>query len=124
MCLHTAKRYQLIVNVFQAAILCLFNSQNEVTTKDIKRLAEVPEEHFMAAMQKFCHPKMLLLLKEEKKNPVFKPDEKIVANEKFSSQNIRVNLQPTKSTKKKTVGKTDDEMKQERELDAMRRLAI
>ena len=34
--LHTAKKYQLVTNVFQACILCLFNDRHEITCDDIK----------------------------------------------------------------------------------------
>ena len=41
-----------------------------------------------------------MLLKEDAKKPVFRPDEKIVVNEKFESNNIRVNMVPMPSTAK------------------------
>jgi len=41
-----------------------------------------------------------MLLKEDQKKPTFRADEKISVNEKFESNNIRVNMVPQPSTAK------------------------
>ena len=39
-----ARRYQLVVNVFQASILCLFNSNDSLTVAEIKAFTKMPDE--------------------------------------------------------------------------------
>ncbi len=38
---YTKKKYQLITNVFQASILCLFNEDNEITCAQIKNRTQI-----------------------------------------------------------------------------------
>ena len=80
--LYLPKKYQFITNVYQAAILCLFNQDNEVTCADIKKRTAISDEQFKPAMMKFCDPKIKVLLKQVNK-PVFGEDEKIKPNPKF-----------------------------------------
>jgi hypothetical protein len=40
----TKKKYQLVVNLFQAAVLCLFNEHDELTCKQIKETTNMPKE--------------------------------------------------------------------------------
>ena len=60
---HTAKKYQLIVNVFQAAILCLFNESDILSCEQIKTKLNLDNELFERAMLKLCHPKTKVLSK-------------------------------------------------------------
>jgi len=82
--LFTPRKYQLIVNVFQASILCLFNQDEIITVADIKQATRMPEEQFRSAMMMLCSPKVKLLLKKINK-PVFGADEPIKCNPKFAS---------------------------------------
>lgn len=45
------KRYMLVANCFQAAILCLFNEGTEYTCAQIKQQTQASEEQFIAAMR-------------------------------------------------------------------------
>ena len=105
---YTAKKYQLIVNVFQASILCLFNDDEEVTCSQIRQRTGLGPEQFRAAMMRFCDPKVKVLLKEVNK-PVFGEHEKIKVNPKFASNSIRCNLIPQKVVKKKNTEATAEE---------------
>ena len=106
--LYTQKKYQLVVNVFQAAILCLFNNGDNITCQQIKDTTHMPEENFKAGMMRMCDPKIKLLKKEVNK-PVFNPNEKININPAFKSQNIRLSLIPVKTHKKKNTQETAEE---------------
>ena len=44
--LYTPKKYQLIVNVFQAAILCMFNDADNITVGQLKSTTTMPRENF------------------------------------------------------------------------------
>lgn len=105
---YTTKKYQLITNVFQASILCLFNENSELTCAQIVEKTGVNPENFRGAMMRFCDPKIKVLLKEINK-PVFKDDEKIKVNPKFASNSIRLSLIPQKVVKKKTIEATAEE---------------
>ena len=108
--LYTAKRYQLTLNVFQACILCLFNEHSKLTCLQIRELTNMPAENFKAAMMRLCDPKVKVLLKRINK-PVFNDDEQITCNLKYSSNSIKQNLIPHKSTKKKGTGASEEEMR-------------
>lgn len=108
----TPKKYQLITNVFQAAILCLFNDSTETTNAQIVQRTQLSQELFKAAMMRFCAPQVKLLLKENAKKPVFEPNEKIKINPQFASNSIRCNLIPQKVVKKKTAEATPEESAQ------------
>lgn len=106
--LFAEKKYQLIVNVFQAALLALFNEETVLTCAKMKQKSAVSEEKFKDAMMKLCDPKLKLLLKEVNK-PVFGETEKIRVNDRFKNNNIRLNLVPQKTTKKRTAQATVEE---------------
>ena len=106
--LYTPKKYQFIVNVFQATILCLFNEVDELTVKQIMQRTTMPPENFKAGMIRMCDPKIKLLLKKVNK-PTFGDDEPIKPNPKFTSNAIKNNLIPVKSVKRKQVEPTEDE---------------
>ena len=63
-------------------------------------------------MKRLCDPKVRVLMKEVAKKPIFGEQEKIRANAKFTSQQIRQVLIPVKVVKKKTVEPTAEEVKQ------------
>jgi len=101
--LFTDKKYILTCNVFQASILCLFNSDiADISCRDIMQQSNMPKENFTGAMMKLCDPKIKILLKEVNK-PVFGENEKIKVNPKFASKMIKMNIIPVKTFKKKTV---------------------
>ena len=99
----TAKKFQLICNVFQATLLCFYNETDVMTVKDLRERSNIAEEFFKPALIQLCNPKIRVLDKEIKKPNFDKPDEKISLNMKFSSNNIRVNLMPAQTQKKKTA---------------------
>ena len=65
------KKYQIIVNCFQASILCLFNDDVELTFKDIQDRCQLAEQDMIDSLLKLCAPKTQVLLKENLKVPKF-----------------------------------------------------
>jgi hypothetical protein len=94
-----AKNYQVLVNVFQAAILILFNEHDVLTYQELKDRCQIGDSDLKEALLKLCNPKLKMISKEVNK-PTFKPDEKLKLNDKFESNNIRVNMVPVPSTAK------------------------
>ena len=90
-----------MTNVFQAAILSLFNSQDTYTVKDIKEKTNVPDEYLKPALIYLCNPKIKVLLKEIKKPTLDNPAEKISINLKYASSNIKTSVMPAQAVKKK-----------------------
>jgi len=117
------KKYQFIVNTFQAAILCLFNEVDEITCKEITTRCQITSEQFKACMMKLCDPKLKVLNKEVNK-PVFDANEKIRVNEKFKSAAVRNNLIPQKVVKKKTTEATAEESQQAKQVAKERTFVI
>ena len=102
------KKYTLVVNTFQAAILCMFNEGDNFTCRQIKERTHVAKEQFEAAMKQLCNPKIKVLTKEVNK-PVFGEDEKIKVNPGYKSGQIRSNLIPQKVVRKQTTEATAEE---------------
>ena len=88
------------MNVFQAAILILYNEHDSLTYQELKDRCQLSDGDLKEALMKLCNPKSRMLLKEDQKKPIFRPDERITVNEKFESNNIRVNMVPQPSTAK------------------------
>lgn len=94
------KNYQIVVNVFQAAILCLFNEHDQLTVQELKDRCQLSDTDLNEGLLKLCNPKSKMLLKENQKVPKFTPEEKIRVNDKFESNNLRVNMVPQPSSAK------------------------
>ena len=111
-CLQAKKKHQLVINVFQASILSLFNVNDELTCRQIIEATRMPMDLFKAAMMQMCNPKVKLLLKQVPK-PTFGDDEMIKPNPNFSQNAIRVTLLPPKKKhKKETTEMTEEERNQ------------
>jgi cullin 1 len=80
--------------------LILYNENEQLTFQELKDRCQVDEKDLNEALLKLCNPKVKLLMKEDLKTPKFSPDEKIKVNDKFESNNVRVNLVPQPSTAK------------------------
>lgn len=115
----TAKKHQLVLSVFQAAILCLFNDSEEMTCGEVLAVTRVQKKDFMACMMKICHPTSKVLLYNGKK-PVFNEDEKLKVNPKFTSPAVRITLVPTRNHKKKEAGATEEEKGQMKQINKER----
>lgn len=107
--------YQIVVNVYQACILALFNTREEVTYEDAKQLTQISESELNPALIFMCNPKIKLLLKGNMKQPKFDPKETIKLNLAFANPNVRVNLIPVPS-KKQTVEKAEDSKNDDKEI--------
>ena len=96
----------MITNVFQATILSFFNDDDELTVAQIKDKSNIPDDFLKPALIHLCNPKLRVLDKQIKKPTLDDPNEKIKINLKFTSNNIRVNLIPTQTAKKKVAEPT------------------
>ena len=74
-------------------------------------------------MMRMCDPKVRLLNKEVKK-PIFGENEKITVNAAFKSNNIRINLMPVRTHKKKTIAATAEETAQQKQIMKERQFVI
>ena len=89
------KQYTLLVTVYQASIVCLFNQQPSYTFLEIKAQTGLPEEELVTHLFPLMNPKLgKLLIKDNLKTPKCMPDEKLTLNEKFSSSSLRLTLIP------------------------------
>jgi hypothetical protein len=96
----TERNYQLVVNVFQATVLSLFNDVSKLTYKEIAEKTTVPKKRLDAALIALCKPGVEILSKEIKK-PVFdKDDETVTLNMKFKNAAVRLQLIPAGVAKK------------------------
>jgi len=68
----------------------------------LKEKSNVPDEFLKPALIHLCNPKVRVLDKQIKKPTLDNPDEKIKINMKFASNNIRLNVIPSVTAKKKT----------------------
>jgi hypothetical protein len=50
------RNYQLVVNVFQASILSLFNETSKLTYKEIADKTTIPKKNLDAALIALCKP--------------------------------------------------------------------
>ena len=93
---HTPKRFQLITNVAQAAILCHFNEGDVLTVGEIIKKTHLKEQNLRQALFALCHPKKGQVLKKQnmKKVSFEDMDEAITLNYNIKSQNIRLSLVP------------------------------
>ena len=51
------KRYQVVVTVFQAAILCLFNDNKSLTYKQIQERLQLADGDMTESLLKLCAPR-------------------------------------------------------------------
>lgn len=63
----THEPYELIMNVFQATIISLFNEKDEWTVKDLRDKTQIPQNNFNVGLLQLCNPKFKVLIKEIKK---------------------------------------------------------
>lgn len=114
----TGKKFQLVLNVFQCAIVCLYNGSDKVLTYgEIRQRTQIPDKQLNAALVGLANPRVKLILKGQN-NAKFDDDaEKMTLNEKFTSNNIRMTLIPTAVVKKKSVEQSEEEKNREAQVD-------
>jgi len=97
-----SKPYTLLVTVYQASILDLFNNQSTFTYRELLEQTKLPESTMSKQILNLTNPKMgKLLIKDNLKTPVFAPTEKVVLNSQFSSPSLRLSLIPAAAKKVK-----------------------
>ena len=95
-----------------------------MTFKELKEKSNITDEFLKPALIQLCNPKVRVLDKAVKKPTFDDPNEQIKLNMKFSSNNIRVNLIPTQSNKKKNPGADEKEAGQAKEVQTERQVII
>jgi hypothetical protein len=94
--LFAAKPYTLIVTVYQASVLALFNERPVFTFSELKEKTGLPDEDLGAHLFPLMNPKLgKLLIKENLKTPKCTPEEKISLNTGYVSSSLRLALIPT-----------------------------
>lgn len=123
-----SKTYILSVSCYQAVILMLFNTKEEMTVSELKDLSGIPEQELVKQLKHLCNPKMKLIAKDNPKVPKFNPDEGLKVNSTFKSNLIKLNFIPKPilkrrdpNTKTEVQNQVEEEIKAERQmvLDAM-----
>ena len=104
--LYCDKKYNLKVNMCQAAILDLFNRDKEYTCKRIKSMANINDSMLKQALEKLCNPKQRLLYYDNKK-PDFKDDELISVNKEFQSNRLMIDFTPKSKTQINSASKEE-----------------
>ena len=61
------KKYTLVVTLYQAAILCLFNLNHMLTYKEIHEITNLPTEELNNQLKYLFNPRLKVLLKEDLK---------------------------------------------------------
>jgi hypothetical protein len=88
----------MIFTCFQTSIIMLFNKRDQLTFQEVKDQSGLSDNDLKSSMMKLCHPKLGIINKENPKKPVFMPEEKLVLNEKYQNNSIRVNFIPVVSS--------------------------
>ena len=84
------KKYQLMVNCFQATVLSLFNEHDELTVKDCREKTQISEKLFNESILKLCNPKSKIIAKGRPKVPKLDdPNEVLKLNIDFESANTK-----------------------------------
>ena len=105
------KNYQMTVNVFQAAILCMFNlaeykeENSRIIVLDIIKETNMTLDNFREAMRKLCEPKKNILNKTNPTKPSFTHTDSVWFNKDFKNRAMKLTYSyiPIKSKKKKTL---------------------
>ena len=93
--LFALKPYTLIVTVYQASVLTLFNEKTVYTFNELKEKTGLPDEDLGAHLFPLMNPKLgKLLIKENLKTPKCIPEEKITLNVAYQSTSLRLTLIP------------------------------
>ena len=96
-----AKPYNLLVTVYQATILSLFNSKDVYTFQELLDNTTLPVDVMNKQMLNLTNPRMgKLLVKTNLKTPSFTMDEKVTVNKSFASSSLRVSFIPTQAKRK------------------------
>lgn len=118
------KGYQLIVNVFQASILNLYNEQESYTYKELSERTQIPKNRLDAGLIMMCKPGMKLLEKQVSKPSFDNPNELIKINPKWQVANILVKLVPIGAAKKKAHDEQHNDNKLHEEVSKERGAVI
>lgn len=91
----TDKPYSMVVSVYQASILYMYNSKKSYTFGELQDSLKLPETEFNTNLFPLMNPKMgKILIKDNLRTPKFTPNEKLSLNDKFAFSNLRLMLIP------------------------------
>lgn len=122
------KTYTLNVSCYQAVVLMLFNTHEELTVSQVKELSGLPEQELTKQLKYLCNPKMKIIAKANPKVPKFTPEEMLKVNVAFKNSLIKLNFEPKTILKRRDPNaksdiqnQVEEEIKSERQmvLDAM-----
>lgn len=112
--LFAPKRYILVVNPYQAAILLLFNREGRLSLTQIKETTKLTDKTVKAHLINFFNPKNKLLNKQSKGKNLEDTDEFMI-NDAFTCSSLKINFIPKKVKKDEGETKGDDKaIEQER----------
>ena len=110
----SSKPIELNINLFQAAILLLFNEQGSLKYTEIRDRLGLPDEDMARNLHSLSCAKYKLLLKEPE-NKIINQDDVFTYNEKFTDRMRRIKI---------PLPQIDDKKKVEADVDKDRRYAI
>ena len=110
----SSKPIELNINLFQAAILLLFNEQGSLKYTEIRDRLGLPDEDMARNLHSLSCAKYKLLLKEPE-NKSINQDDVFTYNEKFTDRMRRIKI---------PLPQIDDKKKEEADVDKDRRYAI
>ena len=110
----SSKPIELNINLFQAAILLLFNEQGSLKYTEIRDRLGLPDEDMARNLHSLSCAKYKILLKEPE-NKIINQDDVFTYNEKFTDRMRRIKI---------PLPQIDDKKKVEADVDKDRRYAI
>ena len=102
----------------------MYNDVDVLTVQELKEKTNITDEFLKPALIQLCNPKVRVLDKQIKKPTFDDPKEQIKLNMKFTSNNIRVNLIPVASNKKKAAAPDEKDQGQAKEVQTERQVII
>ena len=102
----------------------MYNDVDVMTVQELKEKTNITDDFLKPALIQLCNPKVRVLDKAVKKPTFDDPNEQIKLNMKFTSNNIRVNLIPVASTKKKAAAPDEKDQRQAKEVQTERKVTI
>lgn len=86
------RRHELCVSTYQMCILVLFNDQDTLSLKDIREVANIPEEELQRHLISLCTPKHRILKKASRGKAISGDSDTFTYNNNYSSKLKRVKI--------------------------------
>ena len=105
--LFAKKKYTCIVNPYQAAIILLFNKDDNYTLIKLKEKTRLSDNTLKSHLLPFFNPKQKILIKQSS-GKTLSDNEMINLNLDFASAGVRISFIPTKVKKNEPANKEDE----------------